>query len=190
MSFELIVITAPVILPDEIRQIVDLFDAGLSTLHVRKPGLTAHAVAGMIEQIPEQFHHRLVVHHHDELLQYFKLKGIHGVRKKIASVTRSLSLHHWSECADIPSYIDYVLVSPVFDSLSKRGYAGNPLLHQKPEMPLHYKLIAMGGVTPVNIEQLLKEKWDGAAILGCIWNDARNAQVQFRAIQNSIKSQI
>jgi len=69
-------------------------------------------------------------------------------------------------------YYNYVLVSPVFDSLSKQGYCANPaLLHvpaiaHKEKFP---KCIAMGGLELENLGQVYKAGYVGGALLGSIW---------------------
>lgn len=67
---------------------------------------------------------------------------------------------------------DYVLVSPLFDSLSKRGYKANPALWRvvrENKNPHGCKRIAMGGIQAKSLPAIRNAGFDGAALLGAVW---------------------
>ena len=67
---------------------------------------------------------------------------------------------------------DYVLVSPLFDSLSKSGYKANPDLWRvvrEDENRYDCGRIAMGGIQARNLPAIRNAGFDGAALLGAIW---------------------
>ena len=92
--------------------------------------------------------------------------------------TRSCSTHSWKAFTALPDGLDYAFLSPVFPSLSKEGYGPEDpeswewKLIEKTFVQHAAKCIALGGVTPTNLEPLRQWGFDGFAVLGFIWNDA------------------
>ncbi len=68
-----------------------------------------------------------------------------------------------------PKDWDFLLLGPVFDSISKAGYKGRSFGHIPPNA------IAIGGVTPFNLEKLQQMGFYGAAMLGAIWQQPEHA---------------
>lgn len=67
---------------------------------------------------------------------------------------------------------DYVLVSPLFDSISKAGYRANAALWQHGRdrgSEFRPRLIAMGGMQAANLLAIKNAGFDGAALMGAIW---------------------
>lgn len=84
----------------------------------------------------------------------------------------SAPAHSWEEARRLATHCDYVLLSPLFDSVSKSGYRGaiDPaaacrLLREKSDG----NWIALGGITPQNIALARAAAFDGAAAIGSIW---------------------
>lgn len=68
----------------------------------------------------------------------------------------------------------YLLVSPLFESISKPGYQANAALWQLPAQQKKRArglcpLIGMGGIDAKNIHQVLSAGFNGVALLGAIW---------------------
>ena len=67
---------------------------------------------------------------------------------------------------------DYVLLSPIFDSVSKQGYASaftdETLREASKDGIIDHKVVALGGVTPDKIDYLQQLNFGGAAMLGCV----------------------
>ena len=59
--------------------------------------------------------------------------------------------------------MDYVTLSPVFDSVSKPGYRG-AFDAAAIELPAGVRVLALGGVTPDNVGRL--DRFAGYAVLG------------------------
>ncbi len=70
----LIVFTAPTLLPLESDLITSVLDRGLQTLHLRKPGLPARAVEGLLAPLSAAARAKLVLHDHHELAARWGLK--------------------------------------------------------------------------------------------------------------------
>ena len=69
---------------------------------------------------------------------------------------------------------DYVFLSPIFDSISKEGYASaftSESIREAAEKGIIDKrVIALGGVDENNLLQVKDFGFGGAAILGGLWN--------------------
>ena len=73
----------------------------------------------------------------------------------------------------------YVFLSPIFDSISKKGYKHSFFNKDLEEAGINgiinERVVALGGVTPEYIPQLRAWNFGGAAFLGDIWNRRTDA---------------
>ncbi len=181
---KLILISAPGIVNEEIKTLVKLFKSGLDHFHLRKPEYSLEQFVDYIEQIPENFHDKIVIHNHYDLVNRYNLRGIHGNQRSIRDIKsnriihRSCSLHSVSEIEQSARVFDYVFLSPIFGSISKPGYLGNFELNLLKEQIQNLKqsgllgkteIIALGGMDENNIETSEPIGFDGVAMLGAIW---------------------
>src|SRR5688572_30839119 len=74
---EIVLITSSKKDETEPELVTKLFEAGLTTLHLRKPSFSTKQLTKYIEGIPASFHDRIIIHSHHDLVFKFKLKGIH-----------------------------------------------------------------------------------------------------------------
>lgn len=183
MSFEVIVITSEKDYLKETEVICQLFKQGLKTLHVRKPDATVGDLKKYISSIPKRFHKRIVLHSQYQLIKEFNLKGAHLTekirlkkkesdklkRQKIKIV--SSSFHTYEEILKSRRKYDYVFLSPVFGSISKQGYKSKFDLKILESFLLKDKtrIIALGGISTVNINTVKHLGFFGAAVLGYVW---------------------
>lgn len=65
----------------ELNRLIELFDHGLETLHVRKPKMPKVEVEEFIVSIPKKYHNRIIIHGHYDLAIKYKLKGVHLHRR-------------------------------------------------------------------------------------------------------------
>ena len=86
--FRLVFLSAPTALPDEPRLLGAVLGAGPETLHLRKPSWPVAQVEGLIQAIPAQFHARLVLHGHPELVRRYRLGGLHLTGQQRAATKR------------------------------------------------------------------------------------------------------
>ncbi|GAB3638903.1 thiamine phosphate synthase [Hymenobacter arcticus] len=188
--FRLLLITAPTALPNEPRLLTELLAQGVPRLHLRKPGWPAGQVAALIEALPPQFRARLVLHGHPELVRSYQLDGLHlTTAGRLATARRpallpgqtlSTSFHSLAEISRHRRRYDYVFLSPIFDSISKVGYARAFELTevraflQKLAGRAGYRpqVLALGGVDSQNISLVQEAGFAGAAVLGCVWGSA------------------
>jgi hypothetical protein len=96
----------------------------------------------------------------------FKCKGSHGLSSGI-----SVSAHCIEEA--LRSREQYCYISPIYPSISKKGYSNSTLLgdiKQRCNIPKNW--VALGGVSAVRIPEIKQLGFEHAAILGAIWESA------------------
>lgn len=174
---KLIVITPPSLYEGEERILSALFQEGMEKLHLRKPGSSRQEIRLLLKAVPQEYHPRIVLHDHFELTSEFQLAGIHLNSRNhtipfhfAGSISRSC--HSLEEVAEYRS-LDYVFLSPVFESISKEGYGSGFPLHTLEEAAsrniINKKVIALGGISEKTIPLILDTGFGGVAVLGSIW---------------------
>lgn len=178
-SFTLIAVTLPEFVPGEAQLIQTVLGWGIGRVHVRKPGSTPAQVAALLRQIPERLRQRLSLHDHHELAAAFPGVRIHlNARNPLPpdgyALPFSRSCHTLAELQAQPAAA-YSFLSPVYDSISKSGYASAfteaDLLEASRLGILNRRVIALGGVTPGRLPALRALGFGGAAMLGYVWAD-------------------
>ena len=201
-QFDLLLISPEQELKDEIKVVIELFNLGLSTYHLRKPTWKKEELQGWLKDLPKEFCNRIVLHSHFELSEIFELKGIHlnEKNKPLASQLKSYkiissSFHSLEDLKASNFPYQYVFLSPVFDSISKAEYKthfdiaflGKSLGEIKQQNPAMPKVIALGGINAQNISKLKSAGLSGAALLGAVWQ-SENPVEAFAEIQALIGS--
>ncbi|MEI6947601.1 thiamine phosphate synthase [Paraflavisolibacter sp. H34] len=183
----IIVITPPGELPGETELYEQLLRQGLQRLHLRKPGWPKDRLLQLAQAVAPRWRHRLVVHHQPEVAVAAGLGGLHCSLGQLGGapgggISLSCSVHHWAEAEAAAPLCDYLFVSPVFDSLSKSGYAQNSALHQVPEPLKSQRLFALGGITDKNLHRVRAMGYYGAALLGYLWNEPARAAERLKTV--------
>lgn len=194
----LIVISNPTAMPNEQAIIKQLFDEGLEIFHVRKKSYSENEMRTFIEQIPEKFYSRIVLHSHYHLAKEYNLKGIHvpvDFNSDASKQSLSVSFHSMDEVEKFSRKFDYGFLSPVFDSISKEGYKSKYDLKEIGVFLQTYKslyplgragegllLIALGGIDEDKIEKVKELGFSGIALLGAIWQ-SENPFEKFKRIK-------
>jgi thiamine-phosphate pyrophosphorylase len=174
---QLIVITSSERIEREAEKINALFEVGMEILHIRKPDFSKKEYINLLEEIKQKYHKQIKIHEFFELTENYNLLGVHlnvrtpnytGKRK----INISKSVHSIEELEKISEY-DYVFLSPIFDSISKKGYFSNfddeTLCTASLNGKINRKVIALGGINQQTLPLLKKYAFGGAAVLGCIW---------------------
>ncbi len=180
-SLRLVAITSPDFLPGEGRRIAALLDEGFWRVHIRKPRATADRLRQLLGSIPSRCLPRIVLHDHQELAATFHVGGIHLNSRqptllpelKGKELTVSRSCHSLEEVVAWKARTDYLFLSPIFDSISKKGYRSNfspdILRSAAAEGIIDAKVFALGGVTTDRLPLLRAIGFGGAAMLGAVW---------------------
>ena len=79
----------------------------------------------------------------------------------------------WESFNELNESWEYAFISPVFQSISKKGYGENSniLNDIKRRNNSKVKLIALGGINENNIQEVFDSEVDGVALLGAIWEN-------------------
>lgn len=198
------VATAPAAFPEELSCIDSLLRAAqLEVLLLRKPAFSALQYEQLLEGIDPLFYARIMIAGQPELVTKYGLMGLHMSEafRSSADVESyrgwelSTSVHEgWSYypqeqkgalvevreiSLDDASLCRYVILGPVFNSISKPGYMGR--LQEMKNIPLN--ALAIGGITEKNIGLLPPAGFCGAVLLGAIWNDPFNAVHTYQSIK-------
>jgi thiamine-phosphate pyrophosphorylase len=191
----LIVISPPENLPEEVNLLTLLFEAGLERFHIRKPDFSEKEITNYILSIPKKYYSKLVLHSFHHLAERYSLGGIHGKSVKNSKpLSRSFSAHSFSEVQELSANYDYIFLSPVYDSISKEGYRSK---FEKEELQFfltdyHSKssgkasVIALGGINQQNIAETANMGFDGAAVLGAVWEIPKNGLKNFLMIKEKL----
>ena len=172
-----LVITSPTFFPGEAAFIHRLFAHGVDIVHLRKPGATAEECVKLLDDLTSDDRRRIVIHDFFELAQPYGLRGIHlnARRSTVPDGWQghvSRSCHSLEEVKRYKDACNYVFLSPIFDSVSKQGYASAftdaTLRQASKDGIIDHKVVALGGVTPDKIDYLRQLNFGGAAMLGCV----------------------
>jgi len=196
---KLIVISSPVAVADEPTILNKLFAAGLEILHLRKPDAPAEEIAALLNQINPIYYPRIALHQHHGLAEQFGINRLHfpeqerqrlGLsdwqKRQAAGYKLSTSVHQPEKVKILPPVFEYVFFSPVFTSISKPGY--QPVISDDYYLKAENKplpVIALGGIKANKINQVRKMNFDGAALLGSIWQEPEQALDNFKLIQHA-----
>jgi thiamine-phosphate pyrophosphorylase len=159
--------------------IARLFAAGLTHYHVRKPSWDRGALAAYLHAIPTEYHPRIVLHSHHDLVDEVAIGGLHfrDTDGPPSPLFRSRAVHDLATLRASLDRYDRLLFSPVFPSLSKPGRLPDPLiatcdLRALFAQPRRAEVIALGGIDASRVAQCCDLGFDGVAVLGAIWQSA------------------
>lgn len=173
-----IVITWPEFIADEARHIIRLLDEGTDRIHLRKPESDIHDCARLLEAIPEEYYQRISLHDHFELLRDYPLGGVHLNRRNPLPPEDfkglvSCSCHSFEEVERRKQQCDYVFLSPIFNSISKQGYAAaftdDELRGAADSGLVDDRVYALGGVSADKLPLLTDWHFGGYVQLGAVW---------------------
>jgi len=197
----MIVITNPNDVENEKEILHSLFEEGLSLLHIRKPDFSEMEMAQFIHQIKSEYRSNLVLHSHHELAEDFGINRIHFSEKERKSEVdnparfskpcrhKSTSTHAIEDFNALENDFDYAFLSPVYKSISKDDYSPKTDLFEalKSRTNIKTKVIALGGISPENIDKTIQNGFDDFALLGSIWKN-ENPIKQFKLCQKIVRS--
>jgi len=191
------IITSPERLHEEERIIAALLSAGASRVLLRKPGWSTKEYTSLLDKINPDCYHHILIRDQPLLANKYKLAGVHWSGEAKASgqtaqhtgdnsilhtySENSTGIHSPEQITSTHKCFTALLLSPVFDSISKPGYHGRyeGRLINKDNRPV----LALGGVDHTNIIFLKQWHFDGAALLGAIWKTPAKAIENYHRIQ-------
>ncbi|MGN7822338.1 thiamine phosphate synthase [Chitinophaga sp. 22536] len=184
------VVTSPERIYEEEKIVADLLQAGASHILLRKPSWQTADYLAFLEKTAPEWHPRIIVRDQPDISSRFAAGGLHLSEKARYSTDAhalsrfplcSTGIHDTTAIATMPPHFSVLLLSPVFNSISKTSH------HGRFAQPLPDKqgrqVLALGGVDASNIHQLKAWHFDGAAVLGAIWQQPGKAVTIYQRIQ-------
>lgn len=186
--------------PGEVKEeamlVNEMFAEGLSVFHLRKPGWDKATMVAFLNQLNPAYINRVVIHQFREVATDYSIKRLHFKEaeqeiaqkyinsKKEKRLILSSSVHNLQQIAS-DFLFDYQFVSPVFSSISKKGYFSK-ILDNNDLYALCKSncLVALGGINDTNLSELKSYGFYGAAFLGFIWMTGDDPLRQFKKIKN------
>lgn len=176
-----IVISYHLKLYKEVNVIIGMFEKGLTHFHLRKPDLNIDEFRALIVEIPEQYHSKIIIHSHFELISEFKVMGYYlssADRENYSHLSglncvKSTFVDNFDEIDELDGKFDYFVMGSIFKSISKpdlnmkfnHEYLKSRLNQQKYQS----KILAIGGIKESTTEIALNYGFDGVVILGAVW---------------------
>lgn len=188
------IITSPERIHGEEKIIAALLQAGAARIVLRKPYWETREYNMLLEEIDPAFFPAVIVHDNFQVCNKYPVGGIHLSGKVRGSMTTnelqlclqrythsSTGIHDTADIGAMPPQFNTLLLSPVFNSISKPGYTGRfaqPLPDKQGR-----QIFAMGGVNAANIGRVKQWHFDGVAVLGAIWQEPAKAVDNYLRIQ-------
>ncbi len=160
--------------------IIGMLRNGLSHFHLRKPDLGINEFRKIILAIPAEFHNRLIIHSHFELLNEFNLKGFYITTAERDTISmpqgnycKTTFANDFEELDSLDGQYDYFLMGPIFKSISKPNltikFSHDYLRNEFNKRRLQSKVLAIGGIKEDSTEVAINYGFDSVVILGAIW---------------------
>lgn len=176
----IVVITSEIPVQNETEIINQMFQEGLDLLHIRKPIMGREEMKSFLDSIDEIFYPQLVLHGYYDLRSDYQISRLHfREADRLTEINRpyieenilSTSVHDIETYNTLGKEWEYAFISPVFPSISKKGYGENSNVMEsiKYRNNQDVKLIALGGINGNNIRTVFENGADGAALLGAVW---------------------
>lgn len=179
------IITSPERVHEEERLVSALLEAGAARVLLRKPGWSTGQYRLLIDKIGSNYYNRLLVRDQPLLAAAYGLAGVHWSGQENAAPLPGFTNSKGIRSADGITLTDKrfctLLLSPVFNSISKPGYAGR--FHAPLASKHNRQVLALGGVNHTNIALVRQWNFDGAALLGAIWETPAKAVENYYRIQ-------
>ncbi|WP_051349356.1 thiamine phosphate synthase [Chryseobacterium gregarium] len=192
----IIIITPEKNVKKETAIINELFQEGLELLHIRKPFMSLDEMKDFIWNINSEFHHQLALCSHYELVEQFEISRLHfsetdrnhHLHTSFPDKIMSTSVHDIESFNELDKNWEYSLVSPVFPSISKKGYGKNATILNdiRKRSNADVKLVALGGINEYHIHEVFESGADGVALLGAIW-EIDNPLNGFRQCRQAVR---
>lgn len=148
-------------------------------VHVRKPDLSEAQYAQYLAAFSWDERQSLIAHQHPALSIDLGLPRLHlsATRRTNLSAQEqrlyaSSSTHSWDEFNGLPSSFEMAFISPVFPSISKKGYGIEQQISPAGRKNWTSKAIALGGINAARIAHMGQHDFDDFALCGAFWEAA------------------
>lgn len=200
---KLILLSSPNFFVEEDKIISTLFEEGLDILHLRKPNSEPVYSERLLTLLPQEYHSKTVVHDHFYLKDEFDLMGIHLNKRNPSAPANyrglmSRSCYTIEDLADDKKSYQYQFLTPIFDSISnpnhKAQFSPTNLKEAAHKGIIDKHVMALGGISLENIEQVKEYGFGGIVVRGDLWNrfnihsgqDFRDVIAHFRKLRKAV----
>lgn len=198
------VYTTPDFFENESSLLNQLFEMGLPCLHLRKPQGTKTDFKALLDSLKVSFYDRIIVHQQFELFDDFGLKGIHLTESKRRSLTErelndliqschekkaiiGTAIHQKEDLEHLPLTLDYVTLSPIFSSISKKNYL--PEIDWKTaNLTQNFRWVALGGIGLKTLAAAYEKGFREVAFLGAVWKDLSKVSINYKLLCEKMKA--
>ncbi|RAJ92264.1 thiamine-phosphate pyrophosphorylase [Larkinella arboricola] len=168
-----------------------LFQAGLSYLYIRQPD--SKELRRQLDREALQPYQAQLILPFPVLNTGFRLHWKESARRQASPDSRafSTSIHDLAHWPALAGRVETVFYSPLFPSISKPGYGPTLTLEEQAnriqalrrsseKLP---RLIGLGGIQRDNMARVQQAGFDGAAVLGALWESPDPAQAVRELVQ-------
>jgi thiamine-phosphate pyrophosphorylase len=181
---------------DEVNLVNLMFKLGLDRYHLRRPDLDQRGHLLDLKMFSRGRFGQISVHGGLPKGRIHKRVGLH--KKSLnpwevldSASLSSVSLHDELEIENDLSKVDYAVVSPVFNSISKSEYLSKYSVEKWKEINKKRKitqpksiLLALGGIDESKLKEVYDMGFDGIALKGVVWGH-RDPLVAYTKISNA-----
>lgn len=197
----LLIITHADHLPGETERWKELLSAGADAILLRKPGWTEDNYVTLLDQTDPEIYPQLLIAQYCQLQRRYGLLGAHFSEHlrnstppqwleamRSEGCLLSTGIHDTSTLPVMTAHWDLLLLSPVFDSISKPGYKGQ--VKEGFRLPRDgnsskSRVLALGGVDQSNAGLARQMGFNGIALLGAVWQKPDKAVDHFIKIKKA-----
>lgn len=176
--WRLIGITPESLVENEHSRIIEFLNGQIDYFHIRKPQFSEEEMIEYIKKFPIEIREKLSLHDFHNLAFEFGIGGIHlnsrnrVINRDFIKKRISCSCHSLDEIKNKIKFCDYLFLSPIYNSISKKGHKSQfEIQDLKKSNLINDKIIALGGVTIEKFEELKEIGFGGAAMLGKLWKN-------------------
>lgn len=173
-------ITSEIAVFREQERIINFIKSGyVEYFHIRKPSFSLQEMREYLAFFPNDIRQKLSLHDYHSLALELGIGGIHInkrnpiLKKEYLGKRISVSCHSIDQVKEWEEKANYIFLSPIFDSISKKGYKStfspNELKNCFNKKILNDKVVALGGITKENIKELEIIGFSSCALLSDLW---------------------
>lgn len=185
-------------IPDETKIWEQLLDEGADSILLRKPGWLEADYEQLLLQADPGCYPRLMIADHATLCERYGLQGLHFREAARGNITGeqlnsylqkgwllSTSIHSVDTLHVASNGWNQLLLGPVFDSISKKGYLATfDETFRLNKDGFEGNVLALGGINDTTAGKARDMQFDGIALLGAIWENPERAVSGFRNIRD------
>ena len=171
--------TQPTFFVEEDKILASLFEEGLDSLHLYKPGSPPMYSERLLTLLPDDYYSKVTVHDNYYLKEEYKLRGIH-IDDASTAAPKGYRGHLSRTCTEISQLkeakhnADYVFLKYIFDSQTETNQKASFTLEQLKEAAakglIDKHVYALGGMNIDNIRIARELGFGGIVISGDLWN--------------------